>query len=353
MQKVNMGQSWISILVKTALSGSIVVALLGVGRNESFAQVTEPASATIERKTLDALQQLVAPIALYPDALVAQILAASTYPNEVVEADRWLQKHSSLKREELAAEVDQQTWDPSVKALTAFPSILSNMDQNLSWTSELGETYFNQQQDVLDAVQTMRRRAEQAGNLQTNTQERVVNDGSSIIIQPAYANVCYLPVYDPWLVYGAPIVPYPGYFYGPWFAAPYVSFGPGVSIGFFGGFGWGWPAWGFNWGNRVLVFNRVPYVPRNSFFFRRGPFIGPIRGFPRGVVSPRIRNGFNRNNHAFVPNRLGGVNSWSYRMAPNAGGVQHRSFERGNFGRSVSGGRRFSGGWHGAGHGRH
>ena len=100
-----------------------------------------------------------APTALYPDALVAQILAAATYPDQVVEADRWLQQHADLKGQQLGQEVDKQPWDPSVKALVEFPSVLANMDKNLSWTSSLGDAYVNQQQDVMDAVQVMRDRA--------------------------------------------------------------------------------------------------------------------------------------------------------------------------------------------------
>ena len=111
------------------------------------------------QQTPEQLQQLVAPIALYPDSLVAQILAASTFPEQVVQADRWVQAHPDLKGEALGQAVDQQPWDPSVKALTAFPSVLGNMDKNLSWTSSLGDAYYNQQQDVMDAVQVMRQRA--------------------------------------------------------------------------------------------------------------------------------------------------------------------------------------------------
>src|SRR5271155_453994 len=149
--------------------------------------------------TADQLSQLVAPIALYPDALVAQILAASTYPTQVVEADRWVQGHSNLKGEELAKEVDKQDWDPSVKAVAQFPSVLENMDKNLSWTSSLGETYINQPQDVTDAVQTLRQQARNAGNLNSNEQEKVTTQGSTIIIEPAYPDVVYVPAYDPWL----------------------------------------------------------------------------------------------------------------------------------------------------------
>src|SRR5277367_3819579 len=129
------------------------------------AQPPQPPPYTQE--TPEQLQQLVAPIALYSDSLVSQILAASTFPEQVVEADRWVQGHPELKGDALGQAVNQQTWDPSVKALTAFPSVLGNMDKNLSWTSSLGDAYYNQQQDVMAAVQVMRRRAQAAGNLKS------------------------------------------------------------------------------------------------------------------------------------------------------------------------------------------
>src|ERR1044072_8087110 len=138
------------------------------------------------------LQQLVAPIALYPDELVAQILAASTYPTQIVDADRWLGMHSDLQGEQLATQVDQQSWDSSVKALTAFPSVVSNMDMNLQWPNPLGRASFSQQQDVLDAVQVMRQRAQAAGNLQNTPQQRVISEGTTIVIEPAVPATCYL-----------------------------------------------------------------------------------------------------------------------------------------------------------------
>src|SRR5216683_2920342 len=172
------------------------------------------------------LQQLVAPIALYPDALVAQVLAASMYPDEIVEADRWMQSHPNLKGEELAKEVDKQPWDPSVKALTQFPSVLENMDKNLSWTSSLGDAYANQQEAVTDAVQAMRQQASKAGHLNSNEQEKVTAQGNTIIIEPANPEVVYVPAYDPWLVYGEPIVAYPG-----WYPVPGICLA-GAGIGF-------------------------------------------------------------------------------------------------------------------------
>src|SRR6202161_1548549 len=163
-------------------------------------------------QTPDQLQRLVAPIALYPDSLVAQVLAASTFPEQVVEADRWVQAHPDLKGQALGEAVDQQPWDPSVKAITAFPAVLGNMDKNLSWTSSLGDAYYNQQQDVMDAVQVMRQRAQQAGNLKTTPQQTVTDEGSDVEIQPADPNVVYVPAYNPWSIYGGPIGPWPGWY---------------------------------------------------------------------------------------------------------------------------------------------
>jgi hypothetical protein len=224
--------------------------------------------------TPEQLQQLVAPIALYPDSLVAQILAASTFPEQVVEADRWVQANPDLKGDALGQAVDQQPWDASVKALTAFPSVLGNMDKNLSWTSSLGDAYYNQQQDVMDAVQVMRQRAQEAGNLKTTPQQTVTTQGSTIIVQPANPEVVYVPAYDPWLVYGGPIMAWPGWYPYPgiWFGGPYLSFGMGFGIGFFGGFGWGWNHWGFNWGGRFATFGGGRYYSRSNTFYNRNAY---------------------------------------------------------------------------------
>jgi len=227
------------------------------------------------------LQQLVAPIALYPDELVAQILTASTFPTQIVDADRWLGTNAELQGEEVAAQVDQQPWDASVKALTAFPSVVSNMDMNWQWTTALGQAYLNQQQDVLDAVQVMRQRAQAAGNLQNTPQQNVTTQGSTIVIQPAVADTCYLPYYDPWIVYGTPLDVFPGYVYTPWYGPPFIAFGPGIGVGFFGRFGWGWPAWGFNWNRRVVVFNRNPYGFGRSYVFHNPRFNHSFRSFAR------------------------------------------------------------------------
>jgi hypothetical protein len=241
------------------------------------------------QENTEQLQQLVAPIALYPDSLVAQVLAASTFPEQVVEADRWVQAHPDLKGNALGQAVDQQAWDPSVKALAAFPSILGNMDKNLSWTSSLGDAYYNQQQDVMDAVQVMRQRAQASGNLNTTPQQTVATEDSSIVIQPANPDIVYVPAYDPWLIYGDPIVAWPGWYPYPgiWYGGPYLSFGIGFGIGFFGGFGWGWGHWGFDWHHRYPIYNNGRYYSRSPTFYNRSNYYRA--GGERGVQSSVAR----------------------------------------------------------------
>ena len=217
-----------------------------------------PAVAPLTSSQLDAL---VAPIALYPDALVAQVLAAASYADEVAFADLWLAQNQNLQGAALTQAVDQQSWDPSVKALTQFPSVLHNLAKNLSWTSSLGQAFENQQSDVMAAVQVMRAKAQAAGTLQSSSQIKVVQQSpQTIIIEPASSNVVYVPQYNPAVVYGAPLV-VPAYT-PPVAVAAGVSFGAGVAIGaaiggggfVAGGFGggWGFGAWGMNWGGGAV-----------------------------------------------------------------------------------------------------
>ncbi len=239
------------------------------------------------RQTPEQLQQLVAPIALYPDSLVAQILAASTFPEQVVEADRWVQAHPDLNGDALGQAVESQPWDPSVKALTAFPSVLGNMDKNLSWTSSLGDAYYNQQPDVMIAIQAMRQRAQAAGNLQSTPQQTVDTQDSTIVIQPANPEVVYVPAYDPWVVYGSPVVAWPGWYPYPgiWEDGPYLSFGVGFGIGFLAGFGWGWGHWGFDWHNRYPIFDHNRYYSQTNTFYNRNNYYrgGGERGIATNV----------------------------------------------------------------------
>src|SRR5256885_2113764 len=207
-------KSWTTaLLIASFLSGSHAPAIAQESVVPTADQKPEPVQGeVVAGQTPEQLQQLVAPIALYPDALVAQILAASAYPTEIVEADRWVQQHSDLKGQQLAQAVDQQSWDASVKAVAQFPSVLGNMDKNLSWTSSLGDAYVNQPQDVMNAVQVMRQRAQKAGNLKSTEQENVSQQGATIVIEPSDPEIVYVPEYDPWLVYGEPIGVWPGWY---------------------------------------------------------------------------------------------------------------------------------------------
>src|SRR5271155_5875611 len=243
------------------------------------------------QQTADQLQQLVAPIALYPDSLVAQVLAASTFPAEIVEADRWVQANPDLKGDALAQAVDQQSWDPSVKALTAFPTVLGNMDKNISWTSSLGDAYYNQEQDVMDAIQVMRQKAQQAGNLKDTQQQTVQTQGSDIVIQPATPDVVYVPAYDPWLVYGYPVAAWPGWYPYPgiWWGGPSLYWGGiGFGIGFYGGYGWGWGHWGVGWGGRNVIYNNNRYYSRSNTFYNRNNY---YRGGGQRGVAANVQRG--------------------------------------------------------------
>ena len=237
-------------------------------------QSSEQSPAPAPQQSQQELQQLVAPIALYPDALVAQILAASTYPTQIVEADRWIESHSDLKGEKLAKEVDKQPWDPSVKALAQFPSVLENLDKNLSWTSSVGDAYANDPQGVTDAVQTMRQQARNAGNLKSTEQENVTDQDGTIDIEPANPDVVYVPAYDPWLAYGAPIVAYPGWYPVPgiFLGGVGIGFGIGFGVGYFGGFGWGWGHWGYDWHGRRAIYNHNTYVSHSRTIVNRNNF---------------------------------------------------------------------------------
>ncbi len=311
------------------------------------------------QQTPDQLQQLVAPIALYPDSLVAQILAAATFPEQVVEADRFVQNHPDLKGDALGQAVDQQPWDPSVKALTAFPSVLGNMDKNISWTSSLGDAYYNQQQDVMDAVQAMRKKAQQAGNLKSTPQQTVTDDTyGDVDIAPADPSVVYVPAYDPWLAYGYPVPVWPGWYEYPgiWFGGPYLSFGVGFGIGWYGGFGWGWGHWGFDWRHRYPVFDHQRFYSHSRTFYNRDNFYrGGARAgvFNRSGVGPRPYEGSRPAARGFAPETRGesGMHSGAFSHYDHGGESRSyssrgaSSFHGGGFGGGHAGG----GGSHGGG----
>jgi Protein of unknown function (DUF3300) len=318
--------------ITVLISASLVLATAQTGC--AVAQSTPAPTLQTVDESAQQFDQLVAPIALYPDSLVAQILAASTWPSEVVEADRWMRQHSGLNGTGLAQAVDQQAWDPSVKALTQFPLVLANMDTNLAWSTALGNAYASDSQNVLHAIQVMRWRAQQAGHLMHVPHEIVTYEGDTIVIQPADAETVYLPEYDPWRVYGTPLAVYPG-----WYVLPglYVTdadilFGLGVGIVAFAGFGWGWNHWQADWRGRGVVHDDSPY-----------------RSFGRAFVD---HSSFPGSRMAFA--HAGGIHGG---MWHGTFGVGNRGFNGFNHGRiggfAARGGLRFGGGFHIASGGFH
>ena len=276
----------------TSTSSKIIALLLtwtftaATVATETFAsppQGSTPAQTGVA--SAERLEQLLAPIALYPDALVAQILAGSTYPTQIVEADRWMGQNSTLQGEDLAKAVDKQPWDESVKALTQFPAVLDNMSKNLSWTSALGDAYFNDQAGVTAAIQKLRLQAKNAGNLKTTKEQKVTTEGQTIIIQPANPQVVYVPTYNPTIVYGAPVPVYPGYSGADVAAAAIISFGIGMAVGAAingGCCGWGWSSWGYGWhGGGTVVYRRNVYVSHSNIYVNRNSYYRNPNNYPR------------------------------------------------------------------------
>ena len=243
--------------VKSAVAIMVSVLLIGV---PSWGYQNQAGGAT-DSAPLNAhdLQALVAPIALYPDPLVAQVLAAATFPDQVAVADYWLGENKSLTGKALMQAVNRESWDASVKALTQFPPVLDNMAKNLNWTSSLGEAYHNQPSAVIAAIQTLRAQAKAAGNLNSSSQI-VVNQQSPdvITIEPANPQVVYVPQYDPALIYGVPYIT-PGYTAGDVALGSMLGFGAGVAVGALasggGCCGWGWGSWNTNWSGGAVVYN--------------------------------------------------------------------------------------------------
>jgi len=242
----------------------------------------------------DELQQLVAPIALYPDALVAQILGAATFPDQVAAASSWLQQNKNLTGTALMQAVDAQPWDPSVKALTQFPSVLDNLARNLSWTSALGEAYHTQAADVMSAVQVLRAKAYAAGNLKSGSQITVVQQSPQVIvIQPANPQVVYVPQYNPAVVYGTPYVT-PGYSSADVVATGLISFGVGMAVGaaISGGgcCGWGYSYWNCNWHGGAVVYQSNVYYGNNAW---HGGYYGSSATAYGPYGAARVGNAYN------------------------------------------------------------
>jgi hypothetical protein len=218
----------------------------------------------------DQLANLVAPVALYPDSLLSQVLVASTYPLEIVEAAQWLQQNRNLRGQQLVEAARQQNWDASVQALVVFPDVLNRLNSNVRWTTDLGNAFLAQQADVMNAVQSMRAQARAEGKLNSSPQETVTTQtqgGQSVIeIQPANPQVVYVPAYNPEYIWGPPVYGYYPPLYYPEVGFGF-GFGSGIYIGgFFGGLGWGGWGWGPSW------FGHSIYT--NGYFFNHYGYNG-------------------------------------------------------------------------------
>ena len=294
-------QQVIAVVSSVALVVSSI-GLDGCKKKESQAGQQAP-TATYAVPTPDQLYQLVAPIALFPDNLVAIVLASSTYPDQITASWQWMQQNGGLKGPELMQSVDQQPWDASVKGLTQFSDVLQQMATNLTWTSSLGDAYFNSPQNVMNAVQVMRQRAYQAGNLKSTPQQNVqvenqpagtepapVSSGDeqpvtvvqsppqTIVIQPAQPEVVYVPTYNPTAVYGEPVPPAPGYSTGAMVTTSLISFGVGMLVGAAisnnnnNCCGWGYNSWNTGWNNSSVHYNNNVYISNSNTFVNRNNY---------------------------------------------------------------------------------
>ena len=270
------------------------------------------------------LQALVAPIALYPDALVAQILAGSTFPDQIAIANYWLEQNRNLTSSALMQAVDKQSWDPSVKALTQFTSVLDNMAKNLSWTSSLGEAYHSQSAEVMTAIQTLRAQAKAKGNLQSSSQITVVQQApQTIVIQSANPQVVYVPQYNPAVIYGYPYV-VPGYIApvystGDLVAASLLSFGAGIAVGAMmsgGCCGWGYSSWNCGWHGTAVIYHGGGYYGNSAW--HGGYYNGGYHN-SYGYNNSYNHNGNNYNNYH------GGGNTYNKNVSGNTVNVNKQS----------------------------
>ena len=244
----------------------LCAALLARGEAAVDAALPEQAQSPLPGPAAQ-LDSLVAPIALYPDPLLAQVLTASTYPLEIVQLQQWLTKHEYLKDKDLADAVQQEDWDPSIQALAALPDVVTKLADNIKWTSELGNAFLAQQSDVMEAVQRLRAKAKDTGKLQSSQQvkveTKVVESKTVVVIQQANPQVIYVPSYNPVVVWGAPpIYAYPPIYYPApayYAAGMAISFGAGIAMGAFWSGGWGWHC---GWG----AHNTVNVNVNNNFY---------------------------------------------------------------------------------------
>jgi hypothetical protein len=289
----NMIKTFTKQLLATTLSFLLIIGTMPSAGAQDAAST--PYSGQGVPLTADELQALVAPIALYPDSLVAQILGAATFPDQIAAAASWLQQNSSLTGTALMQAVDGQPWDPAVKALTQFPSVLGNLATNLSWTSSLGEAYHTQAADVMSAVQVLRAKALAAGNLKSSSQLVVTQQSpQTIIIQPANPQVVYVPVYNPAVIYGYPYV-VPAYVPppAPVAATAVLAFGVGIAVGAMMSSGccaWGYSSWNCGWHSTTVVYHGGAYYGNSAW---HGGYYGSSASAYGPYGSAHVSNGYN------------------------------------------------------------
>ena len=296
---------------------------------------TSSSSPDVSSIPPEQLDSLIAPIALYPDPLLAQTLAASTYPLELVQLHQWLARNSGLKDKALADAVAKQPWDPSIQAMAALPDVVKWLTDDIQWTTDVGNAFLAQQGDVMNAVQRMRQKAQMTGNLKSTPQQKVqtevVESKQVIVIEQADPQVVYVPSYDPTFVYGEPLYPYPSIYYPPagyYAAGAAISFGVGVAMGAAWGGGWGWNA---GWGNNDININRNNNFNRNvnaSGNYRGGNNAWQHNSAHRGGAPYRDRT---------TANRYGGTARGDSLANRQAGARQQVSREGGNLRSNATG----------------
>ena len=259
MWRTAMKARWVGAVALAVCAGLALPASTGAQDDSAPSQASAP---QLSRAQLD---QMLAPIALYPDDLLGQVVMAAGYPTEVVDADRWLEDtdHAALRGDELSAALDPMPWDPSVKSLVQFPQVLHMMDAQLDWTESLGEAFIADPSAVMDSIQRLRRQARVAGKLQSNAQQAVAEEDGQITIEPANTQTVYVPDYEPNVVYGDWAYPdYPPYEFGNDFGPcayddfGYCWFGVGIYAPF-----WGWDRW--DWRDRRIDIDRGRYTGLN------------------------------------------------------------------------------------------
>jgi len=357
-----------AVIVSVALAVGSFQVLSDYQRSNAVLAAETAAPTQAAPMSQSELRGLVAPIALYPDNLVAELLAAATFPDQVAIASYWLQQHANLSGTALTQAVNEQSWDASVKALTQFPSVLANMAKSLSWTSQLGEAYHNQKAEVMTAIQTCRAQAKAAGNLKSTPQMTVVQQSpQTIVIEPANPQVVYVPQYNPAVIYGYPYVT-PGYTAGDVALASALSFGTGVAIGALADGGGGWNAWGCDWHGGAVVYNHNAFYGNTAW---HGGYAGgyhpygydgayhPYGNYSRNDFNRNVSgNEFNRNVNrnvsgntvnvnragAFSDNHFSDANSWAQHnnLAGRSNAFSGLSGHGGDFGGASGGG---FGGW--------